>query len=152
MIAGAYGPSDRKSLEKRPRIQAGYGKSPISTEELRDLSVPEAVNRISRWRPDESQWLVSARELARALANLTGAAAFAARFGRGADGRAGAVARFAANGGADGDLSLAAEDDVFEIEIDVSLEIFAAGRTAPAAAPTATAEERLEDVAEPAGV
>jgi hypothetical protein len=39
----------------------------MSREQLESLSVTEAAARISAWRPDPSQWLVSARELARTL-------------------------------------------------------------------------------------
>ncbi len=67
VIAGAYGRPGRATLEKRSRVEAGYGRSPMSTEELAALPVAEAAGRISTWRPDPSEWLVSARELARSL-------------------------------------------------------------------------------------
>lgn len=67
VIAGAYGRPGRETLAKRSRVEAGYGQSPMSLEELQALPVAEAVGRIAEWRPDASQWLVSARELARTL-------------------------------------------------------------------------------------
>lgn len=67
VIAGAYGRPGRETLEKRSQVEAGYGRSPIPVEELQALPVTEAVGRIAEWRPDASQWLVSARELARTL-------------------------------------------------------------------------------------
>lgn len=67
VIAGAYGQRGRETLEKRSRVEVGSGRSPMSTEELRALPVAEAVDLIAGWRPDASQWLVSARELARTL-------------------------------------------------------------------------------------
>lgn len=67
VIAGAYGRPGRETLEKRSRVEVGSGRSPMSIEELQAGSVAEAVGRIAEWRPDGSQWLVSARELARTL-------------------------------------------------------------------------------------
>ena len=67
VIAGAYGRPGRETLEKRTHVEAGYGRSPMSVEELQALPVAEAVGRIAEWRPNASQWLVSARELARIL-------------------------------------------------------------------------------------
>lgn len=67
VIAGAFGRPGRATLEKRSRAEAGCGRSPMSTEELAALPVAEAVGRISTWRPDSSEWLVGARELARTV-------------------------------------------------------------------------------------
>lgn len=67
VIAGAYGRPGRGALEKRSHVSAGWGRSPMSMEELQALPIAEAVSRIAEWRPDASQWLVSARELARTL-------------------------------------------------------------------------------------
>ena len=67
VIAAAYGRRGRESLEKRSRVEVAHSTSPISVEDLQALSVVEAVDRIAQWRPDGSDWLVSARELARAL-------------------------------------------------------------------------------------
>ena len=67
VIAGAYGRPGRETLEKRSHVEVGFGRSPISMEELQALPAAEAVGRIAEWRPDASQWLVSARELARTL-------------------------------------------------------------------------------------
>jgi hypothetical protein len=66
-MAAAYGRPGREALEKRHRVEVSSGRSPISSEELESLSVAEAAGRISAWRPDPSEWLVSARELARTL-------------------------------------------------------------------------------------
>ncbi len=67
VIAGAYGPPARASLEQRGHVESGWGRSPISVDELKSLQVDEAVGRIAEWRPEASEWLVSARELARNL-------------------------------------------------------------------------------------
>lgn len=67
VIAGAYGRPGRETLEKRSRVEVESGRSPMSMEELQALPVADAVDRIADWRPDASQWLVSARELARTL-------------------------------------------------------------------------------------
>ncbi|TDT15881.1 hypothetical protein BDK89_1460 [Ilumatobacter fluminis] len=70
VIAGAFGRPVRATLEKRSRVVGGTGRSPISLEELAALPVSEAVRRVAEWRPDGSEWLVSARELARTLEAL----------------------------------------------------------------------------------
>jgi hypothetical protein len=70
VMAAAYGRPTRESLEKRRRVEVSSGRSPMSSEELESLPVGEAAARISAWRPDPSQWLVSARELARTLETI----------------------------------------------------------------------------------
>jgi len=70
VIAAAYGRPTREALEKRHRAEALSGRSPMSVEELEALSASEAAARISAWRPSSSEWLVSARELARTLETL----------------------------------------------------------------------------------
>jgi hypothetical protein len=67
VIAGAYGRPERQRLEKPSHVEAGWGRSPMSMEELTGLPVTEAAGWISGWRPDPSEWLVSARELGRTL-------------------------------------------------------------------------------------
>lgn len=67
VIAGAYGRPGREALEKRAKAEAAYGRSPMTTEELEALPIGEAVDKVATWRPDASEWLVSARELARTL-------------------------------------------------------------------------------------
>lgn len=70
VMAGAYGRPGRETLEKRTHVEAGWGRSPMSMEELQALPVVEAAGRIAQWRPDAAEWLVSARELARTLQAL----------------------------------------------------------------------------------
>ena len=60
VIAGAYGRPRRQTLEKRNQVEAGWGRSPISIDQLTALPVTEATGRISTWRPDPSEWLVVA--------------------------------------------------------------------------------------------
>lgn len=67
VMAAAYGRPTREALEKRRHVEFLSGRSPISPEELESLSVGDATARISAWRPDPSEWLVSARELARTM-------------------------------------------------------------------------------------
>lgn len=67
VMAAAYGLPTREALEKRRRVEVSSGRSPMSSEELESMPVGEAAARISAWRPDAPQWLVSARELARTL-------------------------------------------------------------------------------------
>lgn len=67
VMAAAYGRPVRESLEKRQRVEVSSGQSPISSEELESLAVAEAATRISAWRPDPAEWMVSARELGRTL-------------------------------------------------------------------------------------
>lgn len=67
VIAAAYGRPSREALEKRQHVEVSSGRSPISFEEFQSLSVPEAAARISAWRPDPSERLVSARQLARTV-------------------------------------------------------------------------------------
>ncbi|GGT29286.1 hypothetical protein GCM10010271_36590 [Streptomyces kurssanovii] len=65
VISGAYGPP----AKRREPIRAtfGYGRSPITSEELSAMSPHEAAQWIANWSPSEAEWLVSARELGRAL-------------------------------------------------------------------------------------
>jgi hypothetical protein len=67
VMAAAYGRPSREALEERQHGEVSSGRSPMSSEELKSLSVTEAAERISAWRPDPSEWLVSARLLGRTL-------------------------------------------------------------------------------------
>jgi hypothetical protein len=67
VMAAAYGRPRRETLEKRQHVVMSHGQSPMTVEELASLPVIEAARKISSWRPDTSEWLVSARELARTL-------------------------------------------------------------------------------------
>ncbi|WP_328769473.1 hypothetical protein [Streptomyces sp. NBC_00286] len=65
VISGSYGPPVKR---KEPiRATFGYGRSPISSEELSAMSPQDAAQWIANWSPSNAEWLVSARELGRAL-------------------------------------------------------------------------------------
>ncbi len=65
VISGAYGPPVKR---KEPiRATFGYGRSPITSEELSAMSPLEAAQWVANWSPSDAEWLVSARELGRAL-------------------------------------------------------------------------------------
>ncbi|MFI5652743.1 hypothetical protein ACIA71_16120 [Streptomyces anulatus] len=65
VISGSFGPP----VKNKDPIQAsfGYGRSPITSEELSAMSPQEATQLIANWSPSDAEWLVSARELGRAL-------------------------------------------------------------------------------------
>lgn len=67
IIAAAYGRPTRDALERRQRVEMGFGQSPMTADELAAIPPIEAARKISAWRPDPSAWLVGARELARTL-------------------------------------------------------------------------------------
>lgn len=67
IIAAAYGTPTRETLTKRQRVEGGWGRSPMTADELAAMTPVEASRAVSAWRPDPSDWLVSARELARTL-------------------------------------------------------------------------------------
>lgn len=67
LLAGAYGAVTRDSFERLRVPEFGMGQSPMTVEAILDLQPGDAAAAIRTWRPDPSQWLVSARELARAL-------------------------------------------------------------------------------------
>ena len=67
VIATIFGMPTREGLERRPRLEAGWGQSPMTADDLSAVPPMEAAERISDWRPDPSNILVSARELARTL-------------------------------------------------------------------------------------
>ncbi|MFD3740356.1 hypothetical protein [Streptomyces sp. NPDC058629] len=65
VISGAYGPATKR---KDPiRATFGYGRSPITSEELSAMPPRQAAQWIANWSPSDAEWLVSARELGRAL-------------------------------------------------------------------------------------
>ncbi|MFJ2831461.1 hypothetical protein ACIPC1_28515 [Streptomyces sp. NPDC087263] len=65
VISGAYGPPARRLEPIRPTF--GFGRSPISSEELAAMTPQGAAQWIANWSPSDSDFLVSARELGRAL-------------------------------------------------------------------------------------
>lgn len=68
IMTGAYGSVSRAAFEGPTfKTTFGSGQSPLSEADLRAKSVEQATRWIAAWRPDPSQWLVSARELARTL-------------------------------------------------------------------------------------
>jgi hypothetical protein len=67
IIAAAYGTPTREALKKRRRVEVGSGRSPMTAQEITAMPPIEAARIISAWRPDPSEWLVGARELARTL-------------------------------------------------------------------------------------
>ncbi|MEZ5222216.1 MAG: hypothetical protein R2743_12035 [Ilumatobacteraceae bacterium] len=67
VMGAAYGRPGRQALQKRARVEAGWGRSPMTADELGALQPIEAAAAIAAWRPDPSEFLVSARELARTL-------------------------------------------------------------------------------------
>ncbi|MEU8644623.1 hypothetical protein AB0C91_22185 [Streptomyces sp. NPDC048674] len=65
VISGAYGPPVKR---KDPiRATFGFGRSPITSEELGAMSPQDAAQWVANWSPSNADWLVSARELGRAL-------------------------------------------------------------------------------------
>ncbi len=70
VIAAAYGQPTRDTLEKRRRAEFSFGRSPIAVQQLQELTPVEAAQAIASWRPDPSEGLVSARELAGTLETL----------------------------------------------------------------------------------
>ncbi|MET9451979.1 hypothetical protein [Streptomyces cinerochromogenes] len=65
VISGAYGPPVK---HKEPiRTTFGFGRSPISSEELSAMPPQDAAQWVANWSPSNAEWLVSARELGRAL-------------------------------------------------------------------------------------
>ncbi|ULR51789.1 hypothetical protein [Streptomyces deccanensis] len=65
VISGAYGPPVK---HKDPiRATFGFGRSPITSEELGAMSPQDAAQWVASWSPSNAEWLVSARELGRAL-------------------------------------------------------------------------------------
>lgn len=71
LLGSRYGRPGRAGLERHSR-EGGllHGQTPISSVELADVPVLEAADRIAAWRPDQTNWTASARELARTLEDL----------------------------------------------------------------------------------
>ena len=67
VLIAAYGERGRSALENKPVLAGAMGRSPWTVNKLRALPVEEAARQIASWRPDPSQWLVSARALAHTL-------------------------------------------------------------------------------------
>jgi hypothetical protein len=67
LMCGAYGTPRRSSLEGRPEIEAAWARSPFSAEELGAMEPVDAAAQVAAWRPDPSQFLIGARELARTV-------------------------------------------------------------------------------------
>jgi hypothetical protein len=67
VFAGNFGDYGRERIETRQRVATGWGRSPISQGELAAMEPLEAGRVVADWRPDPSDWLVGARELARTL-------------------------------------------------------------------------------------
>ena len=63
------------------------------------------------------------------LPDLAAATALGARRGGLAPGRPGCIAFLAADGGPHRDLALGAEHDIFQLEVELDLEVLAPGRT-----------------------
>lgn len=66
-IEKEFGTRSRESLRSAPTVISGVGHSPISRDEIADVTPLDAAVRIAAWRPAEDDWMVSARELAREL-------------------------------------------------------------------------------------
>jgi len=60
----------REALAPAEGPLAMIGHSPISVEDLAALDIDTAADRIAAWRPGPDDWLVSARELGRALTEV----------------------------------------------------------------------------------
>jgi hypothetical protein len=67
IMSGAYGEPSRVVVEQRTHVESAWGQSPLSEGELCAMTPDDAARWIASWRPDPSQWLVSARELGRTL-------------------------------------------------------------------------------------
>jgi hypothetical protein len=72
LMCGAYGTPQRSGLESRPVIESAWGRSPYSAEELLEMEPLDAAAQVAAWRPDPAQFLVSARELGRAVERAVG--------------------------------------------------------------------------------
>jgi hypothetical protein len=67
VLATVFGAATREALTARKHVEAGWGTSPLSEAELRDMPVNDAADWVAKWRPDPNAWLVGSRELARTL-------------------------------------------------------------------------------------
>jgi hypothetical protein len=66
-IASEYGRANSSRLQSRPSVEASWGRSPFSADQLNDLGAIEAAELVASWRPDANEFLVGARELARSV-------------------------------------------------------------------------------------
>jgi len=66
ILSGAFGPVTESRFRAASTGAAG-GRSPIELQELQGVSVLDAAARVAAWRPDDAEWLVSARELGRVV-------------------------------------------------------------------------------------
>jgi hypothetical protein len=67
IMSGVYGEPSRAALEQPTDVEVGWVQSPLSESDLRAMTPDDAARWIASWRPDPSQWLVSALELGRTL-------------------------------------------------------------------------------------
>jgi hypothetical protein len=75
VMTGALGqPPDRAALQRRPNIQAVWGSSPMSEDDLQAMDPEQAATRIAGWRPNAGELMTSSRELGRALEAVVKAA------------------------------------------------------------------------------
>ena len=68
VLSARYGVWSREPLMmQRSAGTIAWADSPISSDELASVSPEEACRRISRWTPQEDEWMVSARALSQTL-------------------------------------------------------------------------------------
>lgn len=67
VLEASYGAISREALVTPTLPEVRHGQSPITAELLLSLELSKATSMISSWRPSQSEWLVSARELARTI-------------------------------------------------------------------------------------
>ena len=72
VLRSAYGAPEDRFLPP-PKVAVGWGRSPMTTEELQALAVREAAEKVAAWRPAPNEMLVSARELGRVLESAVAA-------------------------------------------------------------------------------
>ena len=65
LLRSAFGPAEDRF--HAPKVEVGWGRSPMTVQDLQALPVAAAAERVAGWRPDADEMLVSARELGRAL-------------------------------------------------------------------------------------
>lgn len=67
LLSAVFGQPSDELVRSSLRSPVVVGSSPFSAEYLKSLGVYEAAKLIAEWRPNTSDWLVSARELGRIL-------------------------------------------------------------------------------------
>ncbi len=67
VLSAAYGEPSPAALEQRPRVEASWGRTPISEKELRGMTPDDAARLIAAWRPGRGYPLSGPRELGRTL-------------------------------------------------------------------------------------